>query len=427
MKTVYIKQAWRFMRTEKLYSGLYIGGVTLSIATVMVLSTVLYSLLAPVYPEYKRPEMRYINSMRVDYDRNMSSSQVSGWVADNWVAPMQTVDSYSLFSANNLPWPVQIPGGSKSEAATKICDAGFWKIYDFEFIDGAPFSVADYEQKREIAVITDAFARKMFGRTDDVVGQKISVNYVDVTVTGVVKAPASSFRSWADLYLPYLRFGQDMEWGKDERIMMGPNQIVIIPKKGVSEEEMAQEFRGLTVPFENAHTDQHLEVNTYGQPRSHYDVTFIGYMWNDDENVDYLGHYLFVILLMLLVPALNLSGMIVGRVDRRRSEMGIRKAFGANRSVLLWQILWENLLLTSIGAVLGLVISWLLCMSYGTIFLSLISSVEDGGDFSLAGMFSPMLFVIAFAVSVVLNIISSYIPTWWSLRRPIVSSLNEKK
>ena len=61
---------------------------------------------------------------------------------------------------------------------------------------------------------------------------------------------------------------------------------------------------------------------------------------------------------LLLVPAINLSGMISSRMDDRLAEMGIRKAFGANRKQLLNQVLWENLRLTCIGGLMGLIVSW---------------------------------------------------------------------
>jgi putative ABC transport system permease protein len=42
-------------------------------------------------------------------------------------------------------------------------------------------------------------------------------------------------------------------------------------------------------------------------------------------------------------------------------------------------------------------------------------------------MFSPTIFVSAFLVCVVLNILSALIPAWLSLRKPIVESMNEKR
>ena len=70
-------------------------------------------------------------------------------------------------------------------------------------------------------------------------------------------------------------------------------------------------------------------------------------------------HFLLVLLVLLLVPALNLSGMISSRMEGRLAEMGVRRSFGAGRKMLLSQVMWENLLLTALGGALGLLLAWL--------------------------------------------------------------------
>ena len=70
-----------------------------------------------------------------------------------------------------------------------------------------------------------------------------------------------------------------------------------------------------------------------------------------------------VIFLLLLIPSINLTGMTASRMKKRMEELGIRKAFGAQNRTLLLQILYENLLLTLLGGLIGLLIS------YGLIFM----------------------------------------------------------
>ena len=74
-------------------------------------------------------------------------------------------------------------------------------------------------------------------------------------------------------------------------------------------------------------------------------------------------HFLLVLLVLLLVPALNLSGMISSRMEGRLAERGVRYSFGAGRKILLSQVMWENLLLTAIlysaGVLTGSLIDFL--------------------------------------------------------------------
>ena len=133
---------------------------------------------------------------------------------------------------------------------------------------------------------------------------------------------------------------------------------------------------------------------------------------------------------LLFVPALNLCGIVAGRMERRTAEMGIRKTFGARRSTLLWQVVTENLVLTSIGGIIGLIISWLAIYGFR---LELLSLFFDSYMMSTAPivtgemLFSPLLFVGCFIAILVLNLLAAVVPAWWSLRKPIVESMMERR
>jgi putative ABC transport system permease protein len=42
-------------------------------------------------------------------------------------------------------------------------------------------------------------------------------------------------------------------------------------------------------------------------------------------------------------------------------------------------------------------------------------------------LFAPALFLGAFVAVVVLNLLAAVVPAWWSLRKPIVESMMEKR
>ena len=141
-----------------------------------------------------------------------------------------------------------------------------------------------------------------------------------------------------------------------------------------------------------------------------------------------------LLIVFLIVPALNLSGMIAGRMDGRLPEMGICKAFGATRRYLLRQVLNENLVLTLIGGCLGLLISWSVLVAGRHWVFDFFSPgfyifTENTDDVLLTGemLFSPWIFLSAFLVCAVLNVASAMIPAWNALRTEIVYSLNQKK
>ena len=97
-----------------------------------------------------------------------------------------------------------------------------------------------------------------------------------------------------------------------------------------------------------------MQLDLLGQPDTFFIQMLHKYAHGGIPAKEVVIHYVIIIIVILLVPAINLSGLTQSRMRKRLSEIGVRKAFGANRSVLLKQVLAENLLLTLIGGVAGL-------------------------------------------------------------------------
>ena len=177
--------------------------------------------------------------------------------------------------------------------------------------------------------------------------------------------------------------------------------------------------------------DKDYEYDLMGQPDIYWLSTFRQDLDKVPDMMDLAKDFLYILLALLFIPALNLSGMISSRMDSRISELGLRKAYGATRRCLLEQVLCENLLLTLLGGLMGLVFSYLIVLTASdwilTLFDKNIYDTSLSTSFTVEMLFNPAVFGIALAVCVVLNVVSALVPALYALRHTITESLNSKR
>lgn len=137
-----------------------------------------------------------------------------------------------------------------------------------------------------------------------------------------------------------------------------------------------------------------------------------------------------LLLLFLLVPALNISGLNASHIQDRMEEIGIRKAFGAPRGTLFTQIFVENLILMFPGSLAGLLFSYGLVNMYKNILLAnsyqqYITENADVITLSVGMLMNWQVFLYTVTVCLLLNLLSSMVPVWNAIRSNIVSALNK--
>lgn len=134
---------------------------------------------------------------------------------------------------------------------------------------------------------------------------------------------------------------------------------------------------------------------------------------------------LIVFVILLLVPAINLSSMTQSRLRQRVSEIGVRRAFGSTRLELMGQIIAENFWVTLIAGILGLLLSVAFAYLGNSLLFALEFSPTSVPPMVDAGiLLHASTFFYALLFCFILNLLSSGLPAWRASRVGIVNALN---
>jgi ABC-type antimicrobial peptide transport system permease subunit len=398
---------------------MYLIGTAVSIALAMTLFIIFYIKLGPVYPEYNRHRMVVIEnaSQKIKNQRGgylIRNSNISRSFAKLIKDEAKSIERMALQSRVKCT-VVNTENNKKTTEYLNIVNGDFWQVFDYKFVEGHPFSEQQSESAERVVVISTTLAQQLFAETK-VVGKTLNIYGVNYKITAVVEpasgcTPITEGNLWHPIY-----------WRSDDNEFVGFYKAYII---GEETEKIKAEIDDVfnryvqAQPKENIYT---MEVEDYWQNALDCD--------GETTLLDAIGKYLYILLAFLFIPALNLSGMISSRMESRLDEIGVRKAYGATNGQIISQVLWENLLLTLMGTIIGLILAYVVVItgsSWITAFFDARINEVTPREINADMLLNPTVIICTLSLSLLLNISSALLPTVIALKKDIVQSLYQRR
>jgi predicted permease len=312
------------------------------------------------------------------------------------------------FNLTSGPEPERIEGARAS--------ANIFALFGVKPALGTSFdSVATDPAKTRVAVITDAFFRSHFGGERSALGQTLTLNDLAYTIVGVLPA---------DFHLPAAREGQDQHSPKlwvpyDETATQNQAeakrrkmQVYGRLRDGVSLAQARTELDGIAKrlaeqdPTQNAGFGVNVfpvAVENLGQDLRRNLLVMLG-----------------AVGFVLLIACANIANLMLTRAAARQKEMAIRKALGAGGGRLVSQLLAESLLLSSIGALLGLGLA-----HYGIKALVALQPAGITRPEDIHLNLTVLIFTVA--ISIVAGIFFGIVPALQAARADVNTFLNQTR
>jgi putative ABC transport system permease protein len=437
----YFKIAIKVLKRNKLYTFISLFGISFTLMVLMLASAVLENELGNNPPLSKGDRILFLPALQgegyarereVKYDTtevdgvlkidstvtqkintnnvNMSSSSSLGYkFYKDKISKMTTPEMSSVF-IDYSPLDV-FPEGQKLSLNGNLTDANYWKIFDFKFLEGGPFNGEAVSNQANVIVLRESIARKYFGEQASYLGKELVWGLNGpFKVVGVVEDVSTSNRSVrADFFVPITWASPaDLDYSNG---YFGSCVVALLAKDKAGISDMEEELRTLENNLElKDNFDKFVILEK--DMADIYAWTFIGSQ-KDREGKNFLRIVFGVLAFFLVIPILNLVNLNVTRIFERSSEIGVRKAFGAKTGDLLLQFLFENLIITFIGGVLGVLFTLLL--------INVLNNAEVFGSSKITFNFS--LLFICLLITFVFGLLSGFLPAWRISKTPVAGAL----
>ncbi len=383
------------LRNNRLRTFLSLLGVTIGIFSIIAVLAAVDSLKKDITGSLSALDNSTVIVMRF----NFGPSDVPRWKREQF--PDVSYEEYQQLK-KNLPdteaisFVLGIPGGASlkyQDVTSTGVDVGavtheYYDIEAFELAQGRFFNEPEAVSGSGVIVLGHEVAQNLFNETDPI-GKEVRIFGRRATVIGVMAKQGQSLMGNS-------RDGQAFVPANFARRVYGTTkgtvfpQIVLKPEDGVDDDEF---IAMLEQQLRNMRGIKPGEINTF----------FVNQLQGFADFIDNITGQLNVIGIVisgfsLLVGGFGIANIMFVSVKERTNLIGIQKSLGAKNKFILSQFLFEAIILSVIGGLVGLFIVWL---------VSIIAS-QFTGDFEF--VLSPFNIFLGTLVSAIIGLISGIIP-----------------
>jgi putative ABC transport system permease protein len=267
-------------------------------------------------------------------------------------------------------------------------------IWNLDIEQGRFLNDEDNLAHRRVAVLGYDAKTKLFSGMD-ALGQEIRIDGVMFLVVGQVSARMQEGDNDINrqIYLPF----SVMDALQDTHYLGG----IWLDYEGLDHDKVTQTIRGSLGLAHNFKPDDLRAVHVFDAQKqlSQFNIITMGLK----ILLTFIG------TITLGIGGIGLMNIMLVSVTQRTREIGVEKALGARKRDILFQFLAEAMVITAVGGVLGILLSYAVSFSVGSLTLySAMAQHADAGDIRL--IVAPKILLIAVSILAVVGVTSAMFP-----------------
>lgn len=346
------------LRNNKLRTLLSLLGVTIGIFSIIAVLAAVDSMDKKIKEDLSDMDMNTIYLMNFSF----GPSEVPRWKREQF--PKVTYDEFeflkkSIPSINKISFnffarneSVKFESKTVNSIRVKPSTEDFFDIEPIKIESGRLFNAAESNSGSPVIVIGSEVANGLFENTDPI-GKKIRLYGQKLTVIGVLKKQGQGMFGDSNdvaVFFP-VNFLRRMYGDENDALRAA---ILIKPEKGIDIEEFKAELA------------QKLRVHR-GVKTGEIDNFFMNVLSGFTDFIDNIVGQMNAIgwgisAFSLLVGGFGIANIMFVSVKERTNLIGIQKALGAKNKFILFQFLFEAVILSLIGGLIGMFLVWIIAL-----------------------------------------------------------------
>lgn len=346
------------LRTNKLRTLLSLLGVTIGIFSIIAVLAAVDSLDKKIKSELSSLDKNTIYLAKFSF----GPSEVPRWKRDQF--PNVTFEEYqnlksSLPNAENIAFQFRVGRESMKYDSKTVSDINvvpvsheFIDIQGLEFTLGRFYNNAEANAGKAVVVIGDEIANSLFDQMDPI-GKQVRLYGQKFTVIGVLKKQGQGLfgdSNDTSIFIP-VNFIRN-KYGDNNDFMIP--FILIKPVKGVDMPEFKADLSQKLRTMRGVKTGD--IDNFFINVLSGFTDLLDGFITNMN-----IGGWI-IAGFSLLVGGFGIANIMFVSVKERTNLIGIQKSLGAKNKFILFQFLFEAVILCVIGGLIGLFLVWIIAI-----------------------------------------------------------------
>jgi len=267
-------------------------------------------------------------------------------------------------------------------------------IWNLDMDNGRFLNDEDNLAHRRVAVLGYEAKAKLFSGMD-AFGKDVRIDGVPFQVVGVVTARMQEGDSDINrsIYIPF----SVMDALQDTRYLGG----IWLDYEGLDHDKVTQTIRNSLAMQHNFKPADLRAIHVFDAQKqlAQFNIITMGLK----ILLTFIG------TITLGIGGIGLMNIMLVSVSQRTREIGVEKALGARRRDILFQFLAEAMVITAVGGVLGILLSYLVSFAVGSLTLySAMAQHAEAGDIRL--VVAPKILLVAVTILAVVGVISAMFP-----------------